>query len=269
MSNASRRNEPFGLADAYHWLLSLRQTTEHHGARLTELGQSVKQVAASLREVQEAVARLEIRRDGADGATAALEAEINRLSLEIAALTEEHDDLDGRFTQVLAARATAAPGAAATARHVEHQEIAERFRTFIDQEMTSAARAAVLAKRRRALRRPEPDQEQIAERLAELCRAMFGGPDIDEARLRGLLEEAPDWPVRLAATGAELRWRARAASPEGTWDFEAKPGQPADAQSQRVWGEYRPDGNVAGVVAPAYVVAGRVYEPQRVTTHSH
>ncbi|WP_432967573.1 hypothetical protein [Dactylosporangium sp. CA-233914] len=261
MSSSSRRNE-FGLAEAYHWLRALQQGADNNAARLTEL-------ARSLREVQEAVARLEHSRDGATAASTLLGAEVNRLSQEIAALSEEHDDLDGRFTQVLAARTPSAPGGAATARHVEHQEIAERFRTFVDQELTSAARAAVLAKKRRGLRRSEPDHDQIAERLAELCQAMFAGPDIDEARLRGLLEDAPDWPVRVATTGAELRWRARAASPEGSWNFDAEPGRPADAQSQRVWGECRPEGNVAGVVVPAYVVAGRVYEPQRVTTHSH
>lgn len=263
MNNYPVRRQEFNAQDVLNWLISLQQEAERNMARWT----STEHILAELRD---AVLQMRQLCGGLEVAAVRLEGEIARLSQEVAAVTEEHDDLDARFTQVLAARA-APPEAntTATARHVEHQEIAGRYRTFVDQEMTSAARAAVWPAKRRRGRSAATDAELLGERLAELCEAIFGGVEIDQERLRSLLVDAPDWPVRLATTGAELRWRAGSGSPEGSWSFAAQPGQPVNQEFQRVWADFRPDAPLSRVVAPAYIVGGRVFEPQRVTTHGH
>ncbi len=258
MSGFPARRHELSVIDIHNWLVELTERSKHDAVVFAELKRE-------LREVQESLVRLEQRHGVLDATAVRLEAEIARIGQETAVLADEYDELDGRFTQVLANRTPQAIGA--SPRHVEHQEIAERFRTFVDQELTSAARAAAWPKRRRG-RGGATDTELLAERLAELCEAMFAGPGVDEERLRTVLADAPDWLVRLATTGGELRWRARAAAPEGAWSFSAHPGQPINPGYQRAWGDCDPATPVARVIVPAYLVGDRVFEPQRVTTHN-
>lgn len=240
-----------------HLAALVDERVRHAIARYHEAQAAVRPVEpAGLREVRDAVRELQ--------------QEHVRLEQQMELLVERYEQLDARFTDVLAARsADAAQPGVATARHVEHQQIADRYRTFMDQDVVNAARAAVVPTRRRR-RDALAEQEVLAGHLAQISEALFAGTCIDLERLQQVLAAAPPiWLAQLAATGTELRERAGGSDPRGHWDFGYTPDAPVDLSRQLVWGTYSPGAGTAFVVTPAYVVGDRVYVPQRVATVEH
>jgi hypothetical protein len=233
-------------------------------AELAPLHGTVQRIVHELRAVQTSLVDLEHGLDARHDRLDALGERLARLEQELAAVGQQHDELDARFTKVLSAQAEAG-ATGASSRHVQHQEIADRYRTFVHQELTSAARAATAGHRRRRA----DDAESQAREAGKLSRAVFGGAEIDQRALGAVLAAAPEWATRLAVLGTELRMLAAAALPEGTWDFELRHRAALDQATQRPWGDYAPDAPPDFVVAPAYLADNLVFEPQRVATERH
>jgi hypothetical protein len=241
----------------------LREIVEYLLARLRSdnapLQATVARIAQELRHIQTSLVGLEQRVDGQNEQLLPLAEHLTRLDHELGVVLQQNDELDARFTKVLAMQTTAG-SAGASARHVEHHEIADRYRTFVDQELTSAARVVG------AGRRQKPTVEGHAHDMGELSLAVFAGVEIDQRLLADLLKKEPSWATRLAVGATELRMLAAAALPVGTWSFDLHPRTALDPATQRPWGDYAPDTPLDFVVAPAYVVDNKVFEPQRVAT---
>lgn len=224
------------------------------------------ELRSDYRTLGELLVKLEAQHEAVADRISVLAADRERSDGDLANLSRDHDELDARFTKVLAAQAERSVGGG-NGRHVEHQQIAEKYRTFVDQELTSAARAANTSARKRF--RSGDGRELRAETLAVLSRALFADQEIDEQALAEVLKDQLEWAMRLAILGTELRTQAAASAPVGAWNFDFEPHAPLDPQTQRPWGDHAADDPVGFVVAPSYVVEDRVFETQLVTTERH
>jgi hypothetical protein len=228
----------------------------------TPLHATMTRLAQELHVAQTSLVALEHRLDAQRDQLPRIAEHLGRLDHELTAVYQQHDELDARFTKVLAAQAGVGT-AGASARHIEHQEIADRYRTFVDQELTSAGRVVSESRRRKRT------DDGYAHDVRELSVALFAGAEIEQRLLGDLLKSRPEWATRLAVGGTELRMLAGAALPEGSWDFEIRQRGTLDPATQRPWADYAPDAPLDFVVAPAYLVGNRVFERQRVATERH
>lgn len=151
-------------------------------------------------------------------------------------------------------------GGVVTADHLVHHGIADDYRRMVEQQVRDLALRLGAARGARA----------AAQRVAALCGVLFTDAGPDEAGLERLLgggqspdvldratrtfEAARALHVRILATRHRFTWDARVTSPVLV------------AGRQAPWGACDGADPVAFVVAPAYVVEGRVYGPQLVYT---
>ncbi|MDO0912931.1 hypothetical protein QQM39_19390 [Streptomyces sp. DT2A-34] len=159
----------------------------------------------------------------------------------------------------------------AAAPHGDHQVLARRFRTLIEQNFLTFARRYA-SRCDRVLDRPAT--EQTARLISLLSRQLFTEaqplPTVqDTIRLLHLPEH--DGHIEAAITAlrehcADLATRIRHAGLDHAWDFTASSGTPADPTRQDVWAACDARAPVSFIVSPAYLVSGRMYCPQLVFT---
>ncbi|WP_406337650.1 hypothetical protein [Streptomyces sp. NBC_00649] len=173
-----------------------------------------------------------------------------QLSVLLASRLEQRSDLPG-------------------ARHGDHQTLARRFRTLIEQDFVTFARR--FADRcDRVLDRPTPERSArligiLSERLfarnlpskQQLVRHLRLADHAGhaEAAIADLYERCTDLAARIDRAGLHH-----------TWDFASTIGEHADPARHDVWPRCDSRAPISFVMAPAYLVDGHIYSPQIVYT---
>ncbi|MFK0141337.1 hypothetical protein [Streptomyces murinus] len=173
-----------------------------------------------------------------------------QLGALLAARTEQRDDLAG-------------------VEHSDHQDIARRFRTLIEQRFQNFARRYA-DKSVHTMDRPE--RERVTRLISLLSTQVFTdaiplSPGI--RRELGLPEEGGHIEQAIANVrrdGCDLAERIHRAGLSHRWDFEHRAGVPLDPARQEAWPSCDSQAPVRFVISPAYVVNGVVYCPQYVYT---
>jgi hypothetical protein len=178
------------------------------------------------------------------------------------------DRLERQVGVLLAARLEGRNDLAA-APHGDHQILARRFRTLIEQNFLTFARR--YARRcDRVLDRPAA--EQTARLISLLSRQLFTGTlPTSRDTIRSLRLPEHDGHVEAAITVlrghcADLATDIQRVGLDHAWDFTAFSGTPVDPTRQDVWATCDARAPVSFVMSPAYLVNGRMYCPQLVFT---
>ncbi|MFD9418019.1 hypothetical protein ACFWC9_25355 [Streptomyces goshikiensis] len=168
---------------------------------------------------------------------------------------------DHLHAQEISRRQTTPPPSAAN----DHLSIAREYLTCVEQHVHPFAREATI-KLGGQLR-----HEPLHRRIAKLTAALFGATTPTP---RTVLDAAGLPPHHtLATTAAQLcekanglRQRAKDTGMPFAFDFEYVHGAPLDETWQKPWASCEADLPIQFVVAPAYLVAERVYAQQLVHT---
>ncbi|WP_328774812.1 hypothetical protein OHU17_00145 [Streptomyces goshikiensis] len=163
--------------------------------------------------------------------------------------------------QEISRRQTAPPPSAAN----DHLAIAREYLTCVEQHVHPFAREATI--KLGGQLRPEP----LHRTIAALTATLFGTPTPTP---RTVLDAAGLPPHdTLTTTAAQLceranglRRRAKDTGMPFAFDFEYVHSAPLDETWQKPWASCEPDLPIQFVVAPAYLVAERVYAQQLVHT---
>jgi len=148
--------------------------------------------------------------------------------------------------------------------YLEHVEISARYRHLIGQRLLDLAAAPAApgalaeARVRACLARALFDPESIAAGFVRAQDALRrDGVPVPADLFQSLWDEAEEIRRDAAATGHHCRWL-----------FDAEPGVPVDPSSQEVCEGCAAGDPVAFVLAPAYVVDGRIHVKQLIFTQS-
>ncbi|MFG2370473.1 hypothetical protein ACGFY9_03210 [Streptomyces sp. NPDC048504] len=157
----------------------------------------------------------------------------------------------------------------AAAPHGDHQTLARKFRTLIEQNFLTFARR-YSSRCDRVLDRPATEQ---TARLISLLSQQFFTDALPASRdtIRFLRLPEGDGHIETAITTlrghcSDLATRIHRAGLDHAWDFAAPSGAPADPTRQDVWTTCDARAPVGFVMSPAYLVNGRIYCPQLVFT---
>ncbi|MFF3018234.1 hypothetical protein [Streptomyces sp. NPDC057939] len=147
----------------------------------------------------------------------------------------------------------------------DHLAIAREYLTCVEQHIHPFAREATI--RLGAQLRREP----LHRRIAALTLALFDAQTPTPGSVLVAAGLPPHDALNTTATqlcekAKKLRRRAEDTGMPFTFDFEYVPGAPLDETWQKPWASCEADLPVQFVVAPAYLVAERVYAQQLVHT---
>ncbi|MFJ5712839.1 hypothetical protein [Streptomyces sp. NPDC093105] len=198
---------------------------------------------------------------------AALEFEVRRGAAEHQRMWQHINRLERELGNLLAARLDRRDDLAGT-QHCEHQELARQTRTMVEQQFQNFARQYSNGT---DLARHRPNRERTAYLMSQLIRLLLdkrpasswsiqqslrleGDPGI-EAAINRLRTECIDLVERIAKTGLAHEW-----------SYASTTGAPLDPERQEAWASCDPEAPVSFVVAPAYLVDGRIYSRQLVYT---
>lgn len=177
------------------------------------------------------------------------------------------DSLERQLGNLLATRLDGRGDLAGT-QHCEHQEFARQTRTLVEQKFQNFSRQY---SDRTDLTRHRPKRERTAYLMSQLIRLLLdkrpasswsiqhtlrlvGDPGI-EAAINRLRNECIALAERIAKTGLAHEW-----------SYNCTTGAPLDPERQEAWASCDPEEPVSFVVAPAYLVDGRIYSRQLVYT---
>ncbi|WP_128802547.1 MULTISPECIES: hypothetical protein [unclassified Streptomyces] len=173
-----------------------------------------------------------------------------QLGVLMAARTEERDDLPG-------------------AKHGEHQALARRYRTLVEQSLLNFARRYA----ERCDRVMDHPERERGYRLMGLLSEQLFTDDLQSSRemVRRLHLPEGDGHIENALTTlrghcSELAVEIHRAGLHHSWDMECTPGAALDPARQEQWPSCDEGTPVLFVMAPAYVVNGRAYCLQYVYT---
>ena len=197
-----------------------------------------------------------------------LQAAVDGLRAEVDTLNRAIAQVDDRLTELLARFDERHRPAGRSEQDMRHHDIAAAYQAFLDQEL----RSLVSTVARREPRLPAPAAARLA---ADLCRALFDGDAVDDRSAAALTARTGPGQgdlttSRLAAAitrATAIRTEASRAGRAQRWGFDFVPDVPVDPRHQSVWPTADPDGSVAFVVAPSYLVDERTpLVPQTVFT---
>lgn len=173
-----------------------------------------------------------------------------QLGALMAARTAERDDLPG-------------------AEHGEHQALARRYRTLVEQRLLNFARRYA----ERCDRVMDHSERERCYRLMGLLSQQLFTDDLKSSReiVRRLHLPEGDGHIESALTTlrghcSELAAEIHRAGLHHSWDMQCKPGVALDPARQEQWPSCDQGAPVLFVVAPAYIVNGRSYCLQYVYT---
>lgn len=197
-----------------------------------------------------------------------LEQRLGELSRSYADLQRSHEKMNRQLTALLAERTRARPDLATTS-HSEASVIARQYRSIIEQQMHTVARAyghrsplvaGVTADKRVPLLIGKLSEVLFTEHYLPKAEAVMnhvGVADDPEAeRLFGDLREAVN----------DLRRRSRQIGLPARWDFTFEAFTLCDGNTQEPWTSCEPEAKVRFLVAPSYIVDGQIFARQYVFT---
>ncbi|GLZ78689.1 hypothetical protein Afil01_34960 [Actinorhabdospora filicis] len=194
---------------------------------------------------------------------------VSRIDGRLSTLEQHYQHLNRRFTEILAQRHSESGGSANNA-VLRHQELAEKFRFLMEQDVLRFVAEGVREYDRRAR------EQARAAMTREVCRALFLGADprpadIWQAHPHSRDRNHPgrqleDFIEALAEAARSLRREIAELPGEQLWDFEFAPGETIDKARQQVWRGSPPDLPVRDVIVPGYVLGDRVLVLQQVLT---
>jgi hypothetical protein len=221
---------------------------------------------AALTEIGRAMDRAMDRAAEQAGVVRARDArQLDALQARIADLERKVHGLDGRFTKILEESFKESSPHTPTIEIQQRYDLADELKTLfpliyreLDQIHTHAAGT-------------RPDSEARARWTADFLNDLLGNGD--QARMIESLRQCkPDGSAikrinRLIEQIVELRQRAADLDPTHVFEFGCSSGL-IDPAAQEAWMTCDPEGEIAFVVTPAYVVAPRVFLRQQVFTVS-
>ncbi|MFF3864012.1 hypothetical protein [Streptomyces sp. NPDC002209] len=178
------------------------------------------------------------------------------------------DRLERQLGVLLAAHTESRTDLAGT-QHCEHQNLALRTRRLVEQSIHSFARRYAA---RCGIFLRHPHRERAPHLVGRLTRLLLAESPSTATEMQRSLQLADDGGhIEARLTGlrsqcSELGDDIRRAGLQHTWDFDFTPGGPLDPARQETWPTCDPVHPVQFVMAPAYVVDGRVYGRQIVYT---
>lgn len=194
---------------------------------------------------------------------------VSRIDGRLSTLEQHYQHLNRRFTEILAQRHSEAGGSSNNA-VLRHQELAEKFRFLMEQDVLRFVAEGVREYDRRAR------EAARAAMTREVCRALFLGSDprpadVWQAHPHSRMRSHPgrqleDFIEGLAESARALRREIAELPGEQLWDFEFVPGESLDKSRQQVWRGSQPDLPVRDVIVPGYVLGERVLVLQQVLT---
>lgn len=197
----------------------------------------------------------------------ALEFQVERGAAEHERMWAHINRLERQLGTLLAAQVDRRDDLAGT-RHCEHQELAQQTRTLIEQQCQNFARRYC---DRSDLARNRPHRQRTAYLMSLLIRQLLDTEpasswSIQQAlRLAGIsgIEAAIN---RLRTDCVALTERIAKVGLTHEWGYDYTAGKPLDPDRQEAWASCDPDASVSFLVAPAYLVGGRIYGRQLVYT---
>ncbi|MGW0874196.1 hypothetical protein ACWD3Z_27395 [Streptomyces sp. NPDC002740] len=180
-------------------------------------------------------------------------AHINRLERQLGTLLasqlDQRDDLAG--TQ-----------------HCEHQELSRQTRTLVEQQCQNFARRY---SDKTDIARDRPHRERTAYLMSMLIRQLLNNRPASSWSIQQALRLAEDPGIegainRLRTDCVTLMERIARVGLAHEWNYDHFVGGHLDLDRQEAWGSCDPDAPMSFLVAPAYLVNGRVYGRQLVYT---
>lgn len=194
---------------------------------------------------------------------------VSRIDGRLSTLEQHYQHLNRRFTEILAQRHSESGGGTGNS-VLRHQELAEKFRFLLEQDVLRFVAEGVREYDRRAR------EQARAAMTRDVCRALFLGADprpgdIWQAHPHSQTRSHPGRPLEdfiegLAESARALRREIAELPGEQLWDFEFAPGESLDKSRQQVWRGSPPDLPVRDVIVPGYVLGERVLVLQQVLT---
>ncbi|MEW2313370.1 hypothetical protein AB0918_32810 [Streptomyces sp. NPDC006864] len=196
-----------------------------------------------------------------------LEFEVGRGAAEHQRMWSHISRLERQLGTLLASQLDQRDDLAGT-RHCEHQELARQTRTLIEQQVQNFARQY---SDRTDLAPHRPRRERTAYLMSVLTRQLLDKRPASswsiQQTLRLAEEPATEAAINRLRTGCvDLMERIVQAGLSHEWNYDHVAGKHLDLDRQEAWGACDPKAPVSFLVAPAYLVNGRVYGRQLVYT---
>jgi hypothetical protein len=202
------------------------------------------EMVSSIADIQERVAHLEAR----DVTYGAMLNELeNRLGRVLADITTGRADLQDES-------------------HILHIELASDYHSLIMQWMQRIARKIIGTRSRGSL------AHALGQQVADFSDYLFRGtqPDIDGllSSLGKIDPEIYELALSMCKRASDLRRRISDIGVHHEWDFRTETSGVLSEERQEAWLTCDPTEPISFVVAPAYLVQGRVFGKQLVATGS-
>ncbi|MFE4659206.1 hypothetical protein ACFRFJ_21255 [Streptomyces hydrogenans] len=203
----------------------------------------------------------------ADQRIATLEFEARRGAAEHQRMWEHISRLERQLGGLLAAQLDRRDDLAGT-QHCEHQELARQARTLVEQKFQNFSRQYG---DRTDLDRHRPNRERTAYLMSQLIRLLLDKRPASSWSIQHALRLAEDPGSetainRLRTECVALAERIAKTGLTHEWSYTHTTGVPLDPERQEAWTTCDPEADVCFVVAPAYLVDGRIYSRQLVYT---
>ncbi|WP_381553092.1 hypothetical protein [Streptomyces eurythermus] len=198
---------------------------------------------------------------------AALEFEMRRGATEHQRMWQHINRLERQLGGLLAAQLERR-GDLAGAQHCEHQELSRQTRTLVEQKFQNFSRQY---SDRTDLARHRPNRERTAFLMSQLIRHLLDKRPASSWSIQQSLRLADDPGTeaainRLRTDCVALANRITKIGLPHEWSYTYTAGAPLDPERQEAWASCDPEAPVSFVVAPAYLVDGRIYGRQLVYT---
>ncbi|MER8032051.1 hypothetical protein ABTZ78_24165 [Streptomyces bauhiniae] len=152
--------------------------------------------------------------------------------------------------------------------HCEHQELSQQTRTLVEQQCQNFTRRYI-DKTKYGWERP--NRERTAYLMSVLIRQLLSNSPASSWSILQMLRMAEDPDIerainRLRSDCVAMMRRIADVGLTHEWSYRHIPGARLNQDMQEAWGACDPTAPVSFLVAPAYLVNGRVYGRQLVYT---
>ncbi|QLE75247.1 hypothetical protein FGW37_29860 [Streptomyces rectiverticillatus] len=197
----------------------------------------------------------------------ALEFEVRRGATEHQRMWAHISRLERQLGTLLAAQLDRRDDLAGT-QHCEHQELSRQTRTLIEQQFQNFARQY---SDRTDLDTDRPRRERTAHLMSMLIRQLLDKRPASSWSIQQSLRLGEDPGIeavinRLRTDCVTLTERISKVGLAHEWGYAHAVGAPLDSGRQEAWASCDPDAPISFLVAPAYLVNGRIYSRQLVYT---
>ncbi|WP_157875561.1 hypothetical protein [Streptomyces sp. CNQ431] len=198
---------------------------------------------------------------------AALEFQVRRGATEHQRMWQHINRLERQLGSLLAAQLDQRGDLAGT-QHCEHQELSRQARTLVEQQFQNFSRQY---SDRTDIARHRPNRERTALLMSKLIQHLLDKAPASSWSIQQSLRLADSPGIeaainRLRTECVALTERIAKIGLAHEWSYAYTAGAPLAPERQDIWASCDPEAPVSFVVAPAYLVEGRIYGRQLVYT---